>query len=61
MKQLKIYLECNFATPLNTNGLGNPSAPTDMQPGSGDIPIGTINIKKKRKNLKDYLKNKQHK
>jgi len=61
MKKIKSYLECNFATPLNTNGLGNMMGPEGTECGSGDIPVGTINIKKKRKHLKDYLKNKQHK
>ena len=39
MKDLKEFIkEEIFTTPANTMGMGNPSAPTDTQPGSGDIP-----------------------
>lgn len=59
MKKINIYLECNFATPANTSGMGNPMSPQGDQPGSGDIPIGTIDNKskkkKKRKHLKEHL------
>jgi len=58
MKTLKDFLECNFATPMNTPGMGNPSAPEGTIPGSGDIPqcidIRTGKIYKRRKKLKRY-------
>ena len=39
MKSLVQFIkEDIFATPANTMGMGNPSAPTDTQPGSGDVP-----------------------
>ena len=58
MKTIKIYLEELFATPMNTSGIGNPSAPEGSRVGSGDIPIGNNKIlnKKKSKHLKDVLK-----
>ena len=57
MKTIKYFLECNFATPMNTPGMGNLSAPEGPEVGSGDIPIAIIkNIKKKKKkHLKEYL------
>ena len=42
------------ATPGNTMGMGNPMAPTDGENGSGDVP--TAKIKRKRKSIKDYIK-----
>lgn len=54
MKSFKAFLECNFATPMNTPGMGNPSAPEGPEVGSGDIPIGNIKKLKKKKNKK-YL------
>ena len=59
MKDIEYFLECNFATPMNTPGMGNPSAPEGTQVGSGDVPIGSIKTtnKKKKKHLKEYLKN----
>lgn len=58
MKQINIFLECNFATPMNTPGMGNPNMPTGSLDGSGDIP--NIEIikhkgKRKRKHLREYL------
>ena len=57
MKTIKYFLECNFATPMNTPGIGNPSAPEGTQVGSGDIPIGNIKKlkKKKYKRIKEFL------
>ena len=61
MKNLKTYLQEElFATPQNTIGIGNISAPTNTQPGSGDIPqpmcidIRTGKIYKRRKKLHRY-------
>ena len=58
MKDLKQFIkEEIFTTPANTLGMGNPSAPTDTQPGSGDIPQPLcIDIKtyKRRKKFKRY-------
>ena len=66
MKNLKEYikeeigLSSTFATPANTIGMGNPSAPTDTQTGSGDIPqplcidIKTGKTYKRRKKFKRY-------
>ena len=58
MKTLKDFLECNFATPLNTPGMGGITAPEGTTPGSGDIPqcldIRTGKIYKRRKKLKRY-------
>ena len=66
MKDLKEFIKeeiglgCPFATPANTNGIGNPSAPTDTQSGSGDIPqplcvdIKTGKLYKRRKKFKRY-------
>lgn len=66
MKNLKEYIKeeigltSTFATPANTIGMGNPSAPTDTQPGSGDIPqplcidIKTGKTYKRRKKFKRY-------
>lgn len=58
MKSFKAFLECNFATPMNTPGMGNPSAPEGSSVGSGDVLIGnTIKYKgkKKQKHLKEFL------
>ena len=61
MKDLKQFIkEEIFATPANTMGMGNLSAPTDTQPGSGDIPqplcidIKTGKTYKRRKKFKRY-------
>ena len=58
MKTLKDFLECNFATPMNTPGMGGISTPEGTMPGSGDIPqcidIKTGKIYKRRKKLKRY-------
>ena len=58
MKHLKDFLECNFATPMNTPGFGNISAPEGQTVGSGDIPqcldIKTGKIYKRRKKLNRY-------
>lgn len=58
MRHIVDFLEDCFATPANTPGMGNPSAPTDTQSGSGDIPqcidIKTGKIYKRRKKLKRY-------
>lgn len=53
-----------FATPGNTIGMGNPTAPGENgEVGSGDVIISTgsnkKNKKKKMKSLKDYLKEKK--
>lgn len=39
MKSLRKYLEDFLATPMNTIGMGNVSAPGDDQLGSGDTSI----------------------
>ena len=58
MKTLKDFLECNFATPMNTPGMGGIAAPEGPMPGSGDIPqcidVKTGKIYKRRKKLKRY-------
>jgi len=58
MKTLKDFLECNFATPMNTPGMGGIAAPEGTMPGSGDIPqcidVKTGKIYKRRKKLKRY-------
>lgn len=60
MKSLKLYLEELFATPMNTIGMGNVTAPTETNVGSGDIPqpmcidIKTGKLYKRRKKLKRY-------
>ena len=61
MKDLKEFIkEEIFATPVNTMGMGNPSAPIDTQPGSGDIPqplcidIKTGKQYKRRKKFRRY-------
>ena len=55
---MKSLQEC-CATPMNTSGIGNPSAPEGDNTGSGDIPIGTVinkKNKKKLRHLKDFVK-----
>jgi hypothetical protein len=54
MKHLKDFLECNFATPMNTPGMGEITAPEGTTPGSGDIPQGITKkvYKKKKSKLK---------
>ena len=44
-------LECDgVATPASTMGMGNPMAPgSDVEVGSGDIPVANIPRKKKKK------------
>lgn len=62
MKDLKTYLEDLFATPMNTIGMGNPSAPSmdNSQVGSVDIPqpmcidIKTGKLYKRRKKFRRY-------
>ena len=62
MKDLKTYLEDLFATPMNTIGMGNPSAPNmdNSQVGSGDvlcptcIDIRTGKFYKRRKKFRRY-------
>ena len=58
MKHLKDFLECNFATPANTPGMGGITTQEGSTPGSGDIPqcidIKTGKIYKRRKKLKRY-------
>lgn len=58
MKSLKDFLECNFATPMNTPGMGGIAAPEGTMVGSGDIPqcidVKTGKIYKRRKKLKRY-------
>ena len=61
MKSLVNYIkEEIFATPANTIGMGNPSAPTDTQVGSGEVPqplcidIKTGKLYKRRKKFKRY-------
>ena len=39
----------NYATPMNTAGMGNITAPEGNMVGSGDIPQGNIKIRKKKK------------
>lgn len=49
-----------FTTPAVTTGMGNPSAPTETNTGSGDIFVKpNQKSKKKMKSLKDYLKGKK--
>lgn len=63
MKSLKEYIEEElFATPMNTIGMGNPSAPSmdNSQVGSGDIPqqmcidVKTGKLYKRRKKFRRY-------
>jgi len=58
MKTLKDFLECNFATPMNTPGMGGIAASEGTMVGSGDIPqcidVKTGKIYKRRKKLKRY-------
>ena len=61
MKSLVQFIkEDIFATPANTIGMGNPSAPTDTQVGSGEVPqplcidIKTGKLYKRRKKFKRY-------
>lgn len=53
MKSLIDYIkECDFATPMNTTGIGNPSFPTDATPGSEPIVTGKPHKLKKIKKKK---------
>ena len=60
MKNLKTYLkEELFATPMNTIGMGNVSAPTDTSTGTIDtgpmcIDIKTGKMYKRRKRFRRY-------
>ena len=60
MKDLKTYLEDLFATPMNTIGMGNQSAPNmdNSHVGSGDIPmcidVETGKLYKRRKKFRRY-------
>ena len=66
MKDLKEFIKEEiglgsvYATPANTIGMGNPSAHTDTQPGSGEIPqplcidIKTGKQYKRRKKFRRY-------
>lgn len=59
MKNLKVFIEEDlFATPQNTIGMGNPTMPTETEPGSGDIPqcldIKTGKIYKRQRKLNRY-------
>ena len=47
MKHLKDFLECDFATPANTNGMGNPAFPEGDNPGSEPITPLKKKLKKK--------------
>ena len=48
--------ECDFATPTNTIGIGNPITPGENgELGSGDS-FNIVKKKKKMRSLKDYLK-----
>ena len=62
MKNLKDYFEDLFATPSNTIGMGGISAPTDAEPGSGDIPQSMcIDIKNGKKLCRRRKKFRKHK
>jgi len=59
MKNLKNFIEEDlFATSQNTIGMGNPTMPTETEPGSGDIPqcldIKTGKIYKRQRKLNRY-------
>ena len=54
MKSLRYYIECQFATPANTPGMGDVAAPNGEAVGSGDIPVGTIKPKQKKKKTKKH-------
>ncbi len=54
MKSLRYYIECQFATPANTPGMGDVAAPNGEAVGSGDIPVGTIKTKQKKKKTKKH-------
>lgn len=63
MKTLKQYIEeCDGvapgnATPGNTMGMGNPMAPTDGEPGSGDTfdhQKAKLRRKRKQKRINNY-------
>lgn len=52
MKSLKDYIEeCEFATPMNTTGMGNPSGPDQQGIASEPIVTGKPHkLKKVKKN-----------
>lgn len=62
MKSLKSWLKEEFATPMNTIGMGNPTAPTidNSTVGSGDIlqpiciDVKTGKLYKRRKKFRRY-------
>lgn len=54
MKSLKYYIECQFATPVNVPGMGDVAAPEGDVVGSGDIPVGTVKPKRKKKKTKKH-------
>lgn len=48
--------ECEYATPMNTLGMGNVQLPTDTNVGSEPLSINPKRKKKRLNNLKDYIK-----
>lgn len=56
-------MEIPFTIPADTTGMGNPTAPTDTEVGSGDVLVSgeehKLKPKKKLKPLKDYIKKKK--
>lgn len=51
---MKSIVECEFATGMNTTGMGDVTLPSETEPGSGDMPVVK---KRKMKSLKEYIKN----